>query len=111
MTARQELFTKLVARFPNVSTHALGRLAYKDSPAIFKNPRAAVHAAFLARNGNKSKLSKPYLAKTKFKPGFAFRDFPEGKTHFPNWGPIQFTGPFRALILQDIHIPYHDKRA
>lgn len=108
---RRELFSGLARKFPNASTHALARMAYKECPAMFSTQKTAIRAAFDARNGRKGKRPKAYLPKTKFKAGDAFRDFPAGKRHFDNWGPIQFAGPFRALILQDIHIPYHNKRA
>jgi predicted phosphodiesterase len=123
LSPRRALFACLAAKYPILSTNALGRMAYRQCPAMFPNEKAAIRVAFLARNGNKD--HKPYLAKTKFNPGYAFntastlqrlnastfKNFPSGKRHFENWGPIQFTGPFRALILQDLHIPYHDKRA
>ncbi len=111
MTPRKELFTQLTQKFPRVSSNALGRMAYKESPALFTNEKSAIVAAVQARNGQKSQKLKPYLPKTEFQPGDAFKSFPSGKRHFENWGPIRYTGPFRALILQDIHIPYHDKRA
>jgi len=39
------------------------------------------------------------------------KNFPSGLTDFENWGPIEYEGPFRALVLSDLHIPYHDRRA
>lgn len=111
MSPRRALFSQLTEQFPNISTNALGRMAYKDSPALFKNQRSAINAAFLARNGRrKSKTDsarKPFLEKTTFDHGYAFKNFPEGKNHFQNWGPTTFGGPFRALIINDLHIPYH----
>lgn len=111
MSPRRSLFAELARKFPKASTHALGRMAYKRAPAMFKHQRAAMDAAFEARNGRASRRKKPYLDKGPFKAGDAWRNFPAGKTHFDNWGPILFTGPFRALILQDLHIPYHNKKA
>lgn len=111
MSARRDLFRSLTSMFPNISTNALGRMAYKDAPALFKSQRAAINAAFRARNGSKTEKRKSYLGKTKFKPGYAFKNFPVGRREYPDWGPISFSGPFRALILGDIHIPFHDKHA
>lgn len=36
---------------------------------------------------------------------------PVGKTAFDKWQPVIINGPCKALILSDIHIPYHDRGA
>jgi predicted phosphodiesterase len=36
---------------------------------------------------------------------------PPSLTHHDNWGIVEFRGPLRALILSDLHIPYHSTAA
>lgn len=111
MTPRRELFLELQSKFPRASTHALARMAYTRAPSLFKHERAAVIAAFAARNGKKNPGTKAYLPKTRFKPGDSLAHFPHGKKHFEDWKPLVISGPVRALVLADCHIPYHDKTA
>ena len=47
----------------------------------------------------------------KQQPGNPFPLLPEGKKHFDQWQPIVFDGPMRALVLADLHIPYHERSA
>ncbi len=39
------------------------------------------------------------------------KQLPNGRTAFVKWEPIQIDGPYRALLLSDIHLPYHNKQA
>jgi predicted phosphodiesterase len=36
---------------------------------------------------------------------------PEPDVQLPDWRPLIVTGEFNALILSDVHVPYHDKDA
>lgn len=45
------------------------------------------------------------------KSGNPFQALPEGLTDFQDWRAIEFNGPLRALILPDVHVPYHDRAA
>jgi predicted phosphodiesterase len=38
-----------------------------------------------------------------------FPALPEGITSFDDWKSLEITGPTKALILSDIHVPYHDR--
>ena len=35
---------------------------------------------------------------------------PKALSHFSNWGAIQLTGPAKALVLSDIHSPWHSEK-
>ncbi len=109
MTIKQQYIAELAGRFPNASSHALARIAYKEG--MFPTKLAATSAVFRARGGNKAAGCKPYVPQTRFKAGDAFSQIPEGKTHHEKWEPFKIDGPAKALILSDLHIPYHNRRA
>lgn len=109
MTPAQELIAKLAAKFPDVGNKTLARMAYTESPELFANIEAARTAIRQARSGRKHRTQ--YLPARPGKAGDAFPKLPEGKTHFDKWGAVVIPGPMRALVLSDLHIPYHDRAA
>lgn len=56
---------------------------------------------------NRSNISGKEFIREKKNPG---ETFPEGKTQFSDWSAFELKAS-RALILSDIHIPYHNKKA
>jgi predicted phosphodiesterase len=39
------------------------------------------------------------------------KPLPTALTHYDNWGSVPFAGPLRALVISDLHIPYHSTKA
>ena len=100
---------ELIRKFPNASSKAIGEMAYKQNPLLFKNSEQARSEVrrLRGRQGNRNRrwakmAPSPFTTKP-----ILDDDFPEGKEQSPGWGPVQFNGPLNALILSDIHIPYH----
>ncbi len=110
MTLKQQAINDLITKFPKASSHALAKLAYLENKELFadaENARNSVrsmrgtfgkyHRANIKIKAHFSELSLALLAK--------------GLTQTVRWAPLLIPGPIRALILSDIHVPYHDKPA
>lgn len=115
MTAQQTLVHELLDQFPKTPSLTLARMAYKKSPALFRDVEKARTAVRRAR-GNSGERDRAGVSNKKHfrpngKPGDPFKAIPDGLTHFEDWGAVVIPGPMRVLILSDLHIPYHDKTA
>jgi len=53
----------------------------------------------------------PEFVREKRKSGEWVGQVPTALEHFKDWQPVQFDGPLKCLILSDVHIPFHDKKA
>lgn len=102
MTAKQQLVKDIADKFPTLSTRALGRMLWKEGSQFFTSEKMAYNHAQAAR-GTLCPDRKAYIA--------AKVEFPVGKTTLKDWKPYIIDGPARALILSDLHVPYHDKSA
>lgn len=115
MTPAREIATDLLHRFPSAGTRTLAKVAYKQAPQVFVTLEAA-RTLFRRMRGasgtekQKSASNKQFFRKPG-KSGDPFSKLPEGKTHFADWETVQIDGERRILLLADIHIPYHDRRA
>lgn len=111
MTPQTEIITGLLEKFPNAGSRTLGRMAYKQHPTVFASGASAYSAVRYAR-GAIGKTHRKYAATKTFfreptKGGDPFGAVPKGLTHFADWQAVKIAGPLHALILADIHIPYH----
>ena len=115
MTLTQEAARKVLERFPNGKSKTLAKILYEENKPLFTGVE---HARNIIRyhRGAKGEKDRKVLADRTFqrepqKSGDPFGKIPEGKTHFDKWGAFQIKGPHRALVLSDIHIPYHSRAA
>lgn len=94
-------------QFPGISTRNLARIVIDRHPLLFKDFRSAYRTVQKMRNGSKStgEQPKPEMSKSSFLSGGIL----VGKTHFDEkpWEPLQVLGPCSALILPDVHTPFH----
>jgi predicted phosphodiesterase len=113
MSVRLEIVRDLLRRFPTSPSKTLAGIAYRDNPTVFLHAESARDAVREIRGAKgparKLKYATADLIRPPQQPGDPFAQIPEGKTHFKEWGAFRITGPANALILSDIHIPYHDK--
>jgi predicted phosphodiesterase len=112
--ARQQLILSIIEKFPHASNMAVARIAYKETPAMFPDFSAANHAVRRIRNGDIGARVKPRSTPTTFKQGFG--RIADGITTLsqkgePKWAAFEIAGPCNALVLSDIHYPYHDRTA
>ena len=108
-----EFIEKLVAEFPDVAAMTLAKKAYKEAPSLFmslESARSTVRRVVGAMGGeNRGKRSDKSLYRATRKTGNPFGAIPKPISPWEfEWKAIQYDGPFRCLILSDIHIPYHD---
>ncbi len=114
MTLGREVICDLLNQFPNAGSSSVARMAYKNNPSLFTSLEAArcsVRRVRGAMGEDHGYMSVKQFVRPKQQPGNAFPLLPEGKKHFDQWQPIVFDGPMRALVLADLHIPYHERSA
>lgn len=100
-----------LVKFPETGSLTLARMAIKQYPLLFRTLESA-RSVFRILRGANGKESLSHLSEKRFvreprKSGDPFKRIRKGLTHFKNWGPLQVDGPAKALVLSDIHIPYH----
>ncbi len=111
-TKLAEFIHTICEKHPAASTLAVARMAYKQAPQWFSGLGAARSAVRYHRGerkgggGMQAEIKTPTPA-----PHTALPALPEGKTFFKDWKPLLVPGPCRALVISDLHIPYHDKPA
>jgi predicted phosphodiesterase len=115
-TMKSAVVKKLVALYPKASTKTLARIAYKENPALFMSLETARSAFryYLGTNGseNRAAASDKSIFRKPGVSGDPFGKLPKPRQCFAGgWSAVSFSGPLRALILSDIHIPYFDETA
>lgn len=115
MTIKQQIISDLIDRFPSAGSRTLARIALRENPAVFTDLDTARYAIRYQRGAagdvNRKKNKSIARHRPPQTPRDPFAAIPDGKTEFQEWGPFQMEGPMRALILSDIHFPYHDRGA
>jgi predicted phosphodiesterase len=116
MTPQRQIALDLLGRFPKAKTKTLAHMAYDKNRAVFNTVESARSMIRKLRGASGHKARASCTVKDHFRapqsPGDPFKRIPRGETHFENgWGAVQIEGPARVLVLSDIHIPYHDKKA
>lgn len=113
-TVAGEYIDELIARFPDAPALTLARKALKEQPKLFTSVESArsMIRARLGQSGDDSRKKEKPTHRPARRPGDPWKGvIPPPLTHFDEWKAIQYDGPMRALILSDLHIPYHDQKA
>lgn len=105
---KKQLGSQIVAdkleRFPTASTLAIARMLWKEHKAVWISFEAVRSAVRLARGGI-GKARRKYATHAPS----PFSEFPDGMRAFENWSPVQVADKCNALVLADIHIPFHER--
>jgi len=114
MTTAEEIITSLLLKFPKAPTLTIARIAHRDNPQVWRNLEAARKAVRYRRGasgeeGRKNRSTKSELFREPQQSGDVFDKIPEGFTSGAKWNPLQVDGPVNALVLSDIHFPYHER--
>ena len=111
MTIKQELIAEGLKRFPNAGIKTVARALYKENPAVWPNLEACYSGLRRATGSIKDKPKQIIDDRGgDGKPGDAVKlRFPQGLRHNKNFGPYEVKGVKRALLLYDVHAPYHDE--
>lgn len=111
-SAAYAVVQEVVKQFPNAPALTLAKKLFREHPALWPTLelcRSAVRRA-LGVNGDHNR--RKTVDKTQFRPARQAGDWghviPPALVELPDWKAEVFPGPFRCLVLSDIHIPYHD---
>lgn len=109
LTKKGEVVIALLKKYPNTPSKTLARKLYKENPEWFSGLEAARSAirSYRGNNGNydRDRYAHTELYRENQNAGWTPEMPPTLATP---WEPYEITGPFRLLILSDIHVPYHD---
>lgn len=108
LTEHQKVILEIATQFPNASSRAISRMAYRENPALWANVEACRKHVVRMRNGDTE--HKSYLTPTPFTSEEPWGSFPEGKKEIADWKPFEINGEYKALIIGDLHIPFHERR-
>ena len=105
-------------RFPESGKKTIARAIYNENKSVWKTLNAA-YLCVRYYTGAKGKENRKQAMKNHKgtirkleKPGdAATRRFPDGLRHHKDFGPFVVKGAKRALLLYDVHVPYHDETA
>lgn len=111
-----QIILELLEKFPNTPTLTLAKKAYKENSCVWSNLEACRSAIRQYRGNNGEVNRKETKHKDHYKPngkaGEKWADvIPPPLKHFEDWKAVQYDGPLKALVLSDIHIPYHDSES
>jgi predicted phosphodiesterase len=92
--------------YPNLPSHQLARMIYKENPTVFPN-QEAVRNAIRYRRGAIGKAHRETVNLEA--PTTPARSIP--KSCVREWSPFIMDGVDKVAILSDIHVPYHTEEA
>lgn len=111
---KSTLVADAIREFPNAGSRTIADVLAQRSPEVFKSIEDARGAVryYRGNHGPNSRAVKRSTQRPNGSPAVApFPALPEGLTSFDQWAPLEIPGPSKALILSDIHVPYHDSLA
>lgn len=114
-TLQKDLVMQTISEFPNAGSRTIADVLVQRHPALFKDIDSARSNVRYYR-GNMGKAKRALragsaLVRPNGTAGKSFPDLPDGIAHFENWGALEIAGDAHALVLADLHIPFHDKQA
>jgi predicted phosphodiesterase len=110
MTEKQKFLAELMRQFPGSGNQTIAKIAHARNPRLFTSLKSTTGIVQHMRGVNNHSREKgiPEFMRPKSKAGQGcFPKLRDGKTFFQDWKPRIISGPCRALILADLHIPYH----
>lgn len=115
-TPAAKIVLSVLARFPNATTRTAARIAYKENLGAFSSIEHARGVVRYYRGAQGDKDRKKVVLRKFIRPVMVsqnpFGAIPEGRSLFKDgWGAAQVNGPVTALVLADIHYPFHDRSA
>lgn len=113
MGLKKDLAVEYLQTHPvKIPSLTLAKVLYSQNPEVFLSVENARDAVRYVRKARGDARGKSYVKENFESPGKLnpFRSIPEGLTDFADWEPYRIDCK-KALLIGDIHIPYHDKSA
>jgi predicted phosphodiesterase len=109
----KELVYHAIAKFPNSATKTIAEHLFQKNPAVFSSVEQARSNVryYRGAKGSGQPKDKTHLRAPQPAGAGTMPALPEGITSFKNWTSLKIDGPADALLISDLHIPYHDKLA
>lgn len=109
---KADVVAQYIRRFPKAPTQTLARIAYRENSALWPNLDACRHSFRYVRGANGErdihKTAHRNVLREKQESGNPFGRIPAPISD--GWHAVPFRGPMNALILCDLHIPYHNAK-
>ena len=114
LTVGSQFLRDLVKQFPNAQALTLARRAYREQPEHWSSLEACRNAVrrVFGTHGKKNRTgcADKTLYRAPRQSGWS-DVIPEPLVQMKDWASVKISGPLRALILSDIHLPFHDPQA
>jgi predicted phosphodiesterase len=110
-TVQGETVCEYLKEHPKLPTKTIARLLREDHPELFSSVDKARDSVRYHRGNHGAANRKRLVTKTHIRPNGKAGHFviPAGLRQ--GRPPVIIKGPLKALILGDIHVPYHDETA
>lgn len=108
---KSQVIQDYLTRFPNAYSKTIANLIYKENPSLWSNVEAVRRNIRYWRGSLGKKHRQSRKGNFMPKPNLAsLNDIPNGQTDIEDWGAYEIKAK-KVLVISDIHVPYHDKRA
>ena len=101
-----------IKKFPKAATRTLASIAYKENPSLWPNLDACRHSFRYIRGangvGDRPRTAVRGLDRAPQQSGDPFGRIPAPIAD--GWHAVPFRGPLNALVLCDLHVPYHNAK-
>jgi predicted phosphodiesterase len=101
-----EIVDEALRLYPDLPSHQLARMIYRDNPTVFPN-QEAVRNAIRYRRGAAGKAHREKVNLEA--PTTPVRTIPDSWAR--EWSPFIMDGVSKVAIFSDIHVPYHTPEA
>ena len=111
--ASGQYLRELVRQFPDAPAKTLARKAFSEHPEYWNSVescRTCIRAILGVTGKRNRQDSDPTFYREPRKAGWQ-AVIPEALTQLNDWKPLAINTPEQALILSDVHIPFHDPQA
>jgi predicted phosphodiesterase len=114
-TVKGKVALEYIKRFPNAKNKTLARKMFRDNPEVFSSldqaRRLIRYHVGAAGDPNRQKVesTRPEMLRKLGTPGDPYPPLPK-PVSLPATSPVSIKAD-RALVLADIHVPYHDPLA
>jgi predicted phosphodiesterase len=116
VTLKQSILFPYLEKFSSADSRTLSRKIFKENKSVWKDAET-IRSSIRYYRGQKGGVSRKDVLGSPVKDKFfkkgkteAWNKIPEGEKHLDWDNPVVVKGK-KALVLSDVHIPYHDKEA